>query len=303
MRLNQLQYLVALEKHGTFSKAAQALYISQPSISVGVKELEEELGYPLLNRSSKGFQFTEEGLKVLEKARLILHEVENIHRLNRPDAELEGELRIGGTPHFCNSILLDVMLKMEGHYPKVSIALEESDSESILNLVEDGTFQMGLIQMCDVEDHVLLEKVSRQSVQVEELFEEEMCAVVGERHPLAARESLSLEELMKYPYATYKDAMNVRVKGLLSRYQGRVSHVSEIVSLRQFILRTNAYTIIPRRAVLYGNIIYQDKLLPLPVPELTWRSKVHLVRRSGELTRLEQAAREELLARCKEYQE
>lgn len=264
--------------------------------------MEEELGYPLLNRNNKGFQFTAEGTKVLEKAHLILHEVESIQRLERAEAEPEGTLHIGSTPHFCNSILLDVMLKIEGRYPRVSLLLEESDSENVIKQIEAGVLQMGLVQLCDVENDFLLERVIQRSILLEELFEEEMCVVVGEHHPLADRAQIVLKELMQYSYATYRDAMNTRVKAFLDRYQGRIAHISEIVSLRQFIMRTNSYTVIPRRAILHGNIIYQEKLVPLPVPELTWNSKIGLVRPNNEMTVLEKTVRDELLARCKAYQ-
>ena len=305
MRLNQLQYLVALRKHGTFSKAAQALYISQPSISVGIRELEEELGYPLLSRNNRGIQFTLEGLQVLERAQLILNEVENIRRIQREEEELAGEVRIGSTPHFCNSILLDVMLQLEGRYPKCSLLMEECDSETILRRIEEGSLQMGLVQLCDVNEDLLLHRISSRKLQYEELFREDMCIVVGEHHPLAERESVEVEELLRYPYATYKDAMNHQVEQLLKKYdcRERVSHVREIVSLRKFIMRTESYTVIPRRAVLYGNIVYQDKLIPLNVPGINWKSGVGWAHSGQPLDRLEQAVLEELILRCKEYQE
>ena len=305
MRLNQLQYLVALRKHGTFSKAAQALYISQPSISVGIRELEEELGYPLLSRNNRGVQFTLEGLQVLERAQLILNEVDNIHRIQREDKPLAGEVRMGSTPHFCNSILLDVMLQIEGRYPQCSLLMEECDSETILRRIEEGSLQMGLVQLCDVDEELLLQRVSSRKLQYEELFREEMCIVVGEHHPLAQQETVKVEELLRYPYATYKDAMNYQVAQMLKKYdcRERVSHVREIVSLRKFIMRTESYTVIPRRAVLYGNFIYQDKLIPLNVPEISWKSSVGWAHGGAPLDRVERAVLEELILRCKEYQE
>ncbi len=305
MRLNQLQYLVALKKHGTFSKAAQALYVSQPSISVGIKELEEELGYPILNRSNKGFQFTAEGAQVLEKAQRILDEVEDIRRIQREEEDLTGAVHIGSTPHFCNSILLDVMLKIESRYPKCSLLIEECDSESVIRRIEAGNLQMGLIQLCDVDESLLIRKVSGQSLRFEELFREEMCIVVGEHHPLVNRASVPMEELLRYPYATYKDAMNQQVAQMMKKYHchARISHVSEIVSLRRFIMRTESYTVIPRRAVLYGNIVYQDKLIPLNVPGVNWKSAVGWVHGGERLDHLEQSVLEELVLRCKEYQE
>lgn len=88
MRLNQLSYLVAIERYGTISRAAEALYVSQPSISVAVRELEEELGYPLLVRNNRGIRFTEEGLQVLQRARNILREVDEIHCIRQESEAL-----------------------------------------------------------------------------------------------------------------------------------------------------------------------------------------------------------------------
>ena len=67
MRLNQFQYLLSLAEHGSFSKAAQELFVAQPSISQAIKEMEEELGILILRRSNKGISFTPQGKVVLAK--------------------------------------------------------------------------------------------------------------------------------------------------------------------------------------------------------------------------------------------
>ena len=81
MRLNQFEFLIALEEYGSFSKAAQVLFISQPSLSAAIKELETELGVTLLERSRKGVTFTEKGEQVLQEARKIEESVGRIKRI------------------------------------------------------------------------------------------------------------------------------------------------------------------------------------------------------------------------------
>ena len=77
MRLTQLQYLLEIKKQGSISKAAQHLYIAQPSMSAAIKELEEELGYELMKRSKKGVTFTSLGEQVIEKAVVIIGDGSN----------------------------------------------------------------------------------------------------------------------------------------------------------------------------------------------------------------------------------
>lgn len=85
MRLNQFQYLLSLAEHGSFSKAAQELFVAQPSISQAIKEMEEELGILILRRSNKGISFTPQGKVVLEKAQNIMDEIDSLKLLAQTD--------------------------------------------------------------------------------------------------------------------------------------------------------------------------------------------------------------------------
>ena len=81
MKLNQLRYLVAVSEHGSIAKAARALFISQPSVSQAVKELEDELGFPVLIRERRGTTFTPRGLQVLDIAQTVMRELNKLDNL------------------------------------------------------------------------------------------------------------------------------------------------------------------------------------------------------------------------------
>jgi len=302
MRLSQLQYLVALERCGSISQAAQALYVSQPSISVGIRELEEELGCPLLVRSNKGITFTTEGAQILLHAKTVLDEIEAIRQIGGEKGIPAGTIRIGSTPHYCNSILLDVMMKVQKACPQISIFLEEHDSESVIRRVLEGSLELGMIQVCDVDEEQLLEKVQRKELAFDEMFSEALDIVVGENHPLAKQETVSLSDVLKYPYAAFRGAMNKYIESQFPQ-GSQVAHINDIVSLRQFILRTDYFAVIPHRAVLYGNNIYQGNFVSLPISDIKWNSKVGIVRPAGNVRALERIVLNELENRCKEYQE
>ncbi len=305
MRLNQLEYLDAIAHYGTFSKAAQALYLSQPSLSVGIRELEEELGYPLLVRGGRKLQFTPEGELVLERAQNIPREIESIRRIEHaPDGSLTGTVSIGSTPHFCNSLLLDVMMNLKPRHPRLHLVLEEDDSAGVIESVRAGRLQLGVIQLCDVDEESFLRDLARGALHYDELFPEEMCCVVGERHPLAGQERVTADALFEYHYATFRRARNSRVVRLLQRSglgDDRIVRIEEIDLLRRYLIRSNSFTVIPRRALYFGNSSFADNLAALPVDELACTTRVGVVRSTAAVTPAEQAVLTELLRQCESY--
>ena len=303
MKLIQLQQLVALQEYGTFSRAAQVMYISQPSLSVSIRELEEELGAELVIRGNRGVLFTPMGEAVLDYAHRILQDVDGIYQMCK-DKKLSGELKIASTPHYCTSILLEVKLRMERAHPELRIHLEENDSTAILNQVENGTLDAGLIQVCDLGENILENALDAASIQFLVLFEEKMSVAVSDGHPLASRASVAAEELLDYPYGLYKNALNRWVGAMLERHgrMNQVFHVKDIDPLRMLLMRENAYTVIPYRSIPYGNMIYHSKMIALPVDGVELTSQIGLAYKRRRGNQLLAAFIEILREECVHYQ-
>lgn len=289
MRLEQLRQLVALYEHGTISQAARSLYISQPSMSVSLRELEDELGAQLIIRSNKGVLFTPVGAAVLDRARQVLLELEHIRRVCE-DATLSGRFRIASTPHYCNSILVEVKLSIENSYPDVHIELLENDSGEIVRQVEKGEVDAGVVQLCDLDIPALRQKVSSEGLTYCLLFTEEMCIAVNDQHPLLEQPKVTLEDLFAYPYGSYKGAMNTWIQQQLDALPGphRVFHVDDIDLLRTLQFRANAFTVIPVQSISYGNRLFSGKMVPLEVDGVHLTSEVGVLTRRGQLTQLGQ---------------
>ena len=287
MRLEQLRQLVALHEHGTISQAARSLYISQPSMSVSLRELEEELGAQLIIRSNKGVLFTPVGTAVLERAKRVLLELEHIRRVCE-DAALSGRLRIASTPHYCNSILVEVKLSIESSYPNVHIELSENDSGEIVRQVEKGEVDAGVVQLCDLDIAAMEQKAAHGDIIYCPLFTEEMCIAVNDRHPLLEQPEVTLEELFAYPYGSYKGAMNTWIQQQLDALPGphRVFHADEIDLLRTLQFRANAFTVIPVQSIPYGNHLFSGKMVPLEVEGIRLTSEVGMLTRRGQATQL-----------------
>lgn len=146
MTLQQLEYLVAIDAFGHFTKAAAHCFVTQPTLSMQLQKLEEELGIVLFDRSRTPVVPTEAGKEVLEQARKVLQEVARINQLVEIQrGELAGELRIGIIPTlapYLAPLFLDQFLKL---YPKVKFKITELTTNQIVERLKKDQIDAGLL--------------------------------------------------------------------------------------------------------------------------------------------------------------
>ena len=138
MKLQQLKYLLAIVDHGlNITAAADRMFTSQPGVSKQLKLLEDELGVQLFTRKGKSLaDITPAGQEVIDRARSIMQEVENIHSLaSNLHGEQEGSLSIGTTHTQARYVLPEVVQKFRDRYPKVVLNLHQGTSEQIADMV------------------------------------------------------------------------------------------------------------------------------------------------------------------------
>ena len=123
MQLNQLQFLLALSKEGSYLKTAKRLNVSQSTISMAIKNLEDELNYQIVQRSNKGISFTEKGQQVLEIAALIDMDIRELLNLKNTFLdEMSGKVFIAGASHGYNLQLVDLIIQLQKQYSKIGRA-------------------------------------------------------------------------------------------------------------------------------------------------------------------------------------
>lgn len=288
MTLTQFQYLIALSQYRSMSKAAKSLYITQPAMSVKIREMEDELGYPLLIRTRQGIEFTERGKLVLAKAKTIMDEVKSIHHIgNQGDDTLCGTVNVGSTPHICASLLMDVIMELNREHPALSVYCHGSDSESIISRVETGELDLGIIQLCDIDEAEFARKVDEGLLSTGDLFSERICIVAREGHPLHKLETVSLYELTNYPFATFGRATNRKLFSIYRQFnrQNRIVRIGEISALRKYEVEYDPITAIPESAVNSGNnYMAYGRLCPVNVPEFDQISSVVWVHNTDAMT-------------------
>jgi LysR family hydrogen peroxide-inducible transcriptional activator len=176
MNLRDLEYLVAVADHQHFGRAARACYVSQPTLSTQIKKLENELGVPLVERTSRQVMLTDAGARVVERARVLLREAATIHDIARRAQDPEaGTLRIGLFPTLGPYLLPHVIPVVHERFPKLELLLVEEKTDIVLQRVRDGGLDVGVLAL----------PIDDEQLHCEPLFEEDFVLAVPAEHPLA----------------------------------------------------------------------------------------------------------------------
>ena len=145
MTLNQLKYLVTINEFGNITLASKKLNLSQPSLTMQIKKLEDELGVKIFNRKNKPFVITELGQKIISQAKKVLSEEKKINDIINQDKEIfTGKLKIGITSSLVSSISDIIISSFEKKFKNVELVISEVRSENITNAIEESDIDVGI---------------------------------------------------------------------------------------------------------------------------------------------------------------
>lgn len=188
MDVRQLAAIVAVADHGTFSAAARALFTVQSNVSGHVAKLERELGASLVDRSGGGL--TEEGERVVERARRILHEIDDISAdIASLDDDISGDARIGVIGTTARWLMPQLLSALIERHPRVHPIISEGSTTAIVPNVLDGHLNAAIAHL----------PIGDPELVVEPLFAEDLLLLVHGDHPLAVRDEMSITELHDLP--------------------------------------------------------------------------------------------------------
>src|SRR5213082_665007 len=146
--IKQLQYLVALRQHGHFGKAAEACYVTQSTLSAGLRELETLLGVTLVERTRRVVRFTALGEKIDDKAVKVLRETEELAEMARSQGRpLHGELRMGVIPTIAPFLLPTMLPRLREQWPELKLYLREETSNAACQALHRGQLDCVLLAL------------------------------------------------------------------------------------------------------------------------------------------------------------
>ncbi|PWQ95490.1 LysR family transcriptional regulator [Leucothrix pacifica] len=189
--LKQLRYFVKAGELGSVTRAAEALFVSQPSISSAILHLEEVTGLQLFVRHhAQGLSLSPAGRKFIRKAKQLLADAEGLGQYaNTLGEEVAGTLRIVGFPTFTPMLLPSLMRKFIETYPEADILCDESHQKDIIQSLTGGRYELAMTYDLQIP----------ADIDFDPVMEFPVYAVLSKSHPLAQRSSLDLRELAKYP--------------------------------------------------------------------------------------------------------
>ena len=291
MRLNQFRFLDALKKYGTISRAAEQLYISQPSLSAAIKELEEELGFEVVKRTRKGVVFTALGEQVLEHSKRILQEVEEIQNLSsKTDVMYQGSLAVGCVPYVYHSIILDTVMDMKQKYPKITTRLTEESSYTLAEQVRQRELDLGVIMMTNFERASWEATFQNYQLEYKELFNDRMYFWVGQTHKLYQQDSITMSEALQYPFITYRNVLNKFNRSMLQEYNKNLDiiQLDDRESLYRYLRKSQAITVMPMCTLSQDDYYLNGIVKPLRIIDQDWVTQVGIIYRKGEKASMEQ---------------
>ncbi|MGN6093172.1 MAG: LysR substrate-binding domain-containing protein, partial [Luteibacter jiangsuensis] len=205
MNLRDLSYLVALAEYRHFGRAAEASFVSQPTLSTQIRKLEDELGVALVERTPRKVLLTETGREIARRARGVLSQIDEIKSIAQRTRDPEsGTIRLGIFPTLGPYLLPHVVPRLRQRFPRLELLLREEKTEQVLHMLREGTLDAGILAL----------PVHDDSLHTEFLFEEPFVLAVPGGHLLASRDRLRMEDLSDQDLLLLEDGHCLRDQAL-----------------------------------------------------------------------------------------
>lgn len=260
MNLQQLEYILAIADYQHFGRAAEACHVTQPTLSTMVKKLEEELAVRIFDRHEQPIQPTTTGRLILEQARLILRQVDNLHQIVAEQRqECAGQLRIGIIPTLAPYLVPRFLPRLLQRYPGIELQISEAITDKLIQQLVENRLDVA----------ILVSPLQRASLRITPLFYEEFYVYSRYDHSRAyiLAEDIDPDKLwlLEEGHCFRSQVLNICA---LSRSRSlRVEYRSgSIETLKRLVEVEDGLTILPELATLEFNATERARLRPFSPP-------------------------------------
>lgn len=207
MTFTQLNYLITISETKSFNKAAEQLYVSQPSLTSAMKELEKELGIVLFYRSGRGVTLTNDGIEFLLYAKQIYGQYESV--LGKYGKGEGYKKKFGvSTQHYSFAVKAFVDMAREFDMSKYEFAIRETKTGEVIHDVSTMKSEIGVLYLCDFNRKSLEKLLRSASLEFHHLIECQAYVYIWKGHPLANEKSISFRQLEDYPCLSFEQGDN-----------------------------------------------------------------------------------------------
>lgn len=203
MTLQQLKYVTTIANIGSISEAAKRLFVSQPSLTKAIKELEKEMGITIFDRTNKGITVSKEGERFLGYARQVLEQAALLEEQYKSQSGGKKQFSVS-TQHYSFAVNAFVELLKGARIDQYDVSLRETQTYEIIDDVAHMKSEIGLLYYNDFNRPVLEKLIHTNELTFTELFTAHPHIFIGKTHPLAHKEVVSMDELEEYPYISFE---------------------------------------------------------------------------------------------------
>lgn len=205
MTLQQLKYAVAVADTRNITEASRRVYISQPSLTAAIHELEAEMGITIFSRSNKGVTITNEGDEFLSYARQVLEQANLLEeRFKSKDEDSGNTIFSVSCQHYSFAVnaFVDVIKRFGGN--EYNFTLRETQTHEIIEDVAHLKSEIGVLYLSSRNENVISKLIKKNNLIFEPLFTTKLHVFISKKNPLASKKKIKLTELAPYPYLTYE---------------------------------------------------------------------------------------------------
>ncbi len=249
IKLRDLQYRDATNTHRHFGKAAEACFVTQPTLSAQLAKLEEQLGLTLVERHKRGVMLTPEGEALCQEARKVLDAADHFEQSARSLSDpLAGEIHIGLIPTLAPYLLPHIMVPLSEELNKLDFFLHEDRTRELIHKLHQGKLDLLILPWLD----------EFTGVEAYDLFDETLCLAVPKQHELAQRDNVSLDQLDGLKVLTLEDGHCLRDQALgycfsAGAQEDQRFQATSLETLRYMVAAGAGITLLPKLAVEGGD--------------------------------------------------
>ena len=286
MTLTQLRYVITIADTGSMNEAAKALFISQPSLSQAVKELETEIGVELFKRSNRGVSVTQEGIEFLGYARQVVEQYELIesHYIERKNVKKKFGVSM---QHYTFAVNAFVEMVRQFGMDEYEFAVRETKTYEVIEDVKEFRSEIGIIYINDFNQKVLTKMIKESDLEFHPILDCGVYVYLWKGHPLANKEEISIEELEEYPYLSFEQGEHNSFyfsEEIFSDFERRKNiRVRDRATLFNLLIGLNGYTVCS--GVIDKKLNGKD-IIAVPLADESDMRIGYITHRKGMLSRL-----------------
>lgn len=286
MTVQQLKYIIAAAEKGSLTEAAKALYISQPSLSGAIREVEKEAGLTIFNRCRAGVALTAEGMEFLGYARQVVQQMELLESRyieNRPE-----KLRFCvSTQHYTFAANAFAELVQRFGQERYEFILNETRTHQILEDVRNRFSDLGLLYLSRSNESVLRKRFEEYGLEFHELFAASPHVFLSRQHPLAGREQVTLKDLRLYTRLSFVqgayESSHFSEELFSNEPADKSVRISDRAAIVNFMIGLDGYTI---SSGIFPRYLHGDEIISVPLAEPEIMRIGYLLNQDRELSEL-----------------